>query len=60
MHHKSVGQATVDKGHAGWNVELRPVYMDAQVRFGLHYFVIACTHVPECLTLLDLILCLQF
>jgi len=31
MHQKSVGQATIDKGHVGWNVEVRPVYMDAQV-----------------------------
>ena len=31
MHQKSVAQATIDKGHSGWNVEVRPVYMDAQV-----------------------------
>ena len=31
INHKSVAQATIDKGHASWDASLRPVYMDAQV-----------------------------
>ena len=35
VHQKSVAQATVEKGHTGWDTEVRPVYMDAQVIFCL-------------------------
>jgi len=29
---KSIAQATIDKGHREWDVNLRPIYLDAQVK----------------------------